>query len=143
MAHLIGTAGTAQLGIAGQRCQHVSRHVDLGNHGDVALLGIGHDVARLLLCVVAAVRRLVVQVGIGAHHGARSLRADGGELGIAFDLDAPALIVGQVPVKHVHVVQRQQVDEFLDEVHPPEVSRAVQVHAAIAESWCVGDHGSG
>ena len=97
-------------------------HVDFGDHGDVALLSVLHNLARLLLGVETAVGNAVVEVGVSAKDGTRTLRTDGGELGIFLNLYAPTLIVGQMPVEDVHVVHSQQVDELLDEAHTPEVA---------------------
>ena len=46
-------------------------------------------------------------------------------------------------VKHVHVVQGQQVDVFLDEVRVEEMTAHVKMHAPIAEPRTVGDGGGG
>ena len=100
----------------------MTRHVDLRYYGDVALLGIGHNVACLLLGIESAMRRLVVQVGIGAEDRTRALRSDLRQSGIALDFDTPALIVRQMPVEGVHVVKYHQIDELLDEVNAPEMA---------------------
>ena len=59
------------------------------------------------------------------------------------NFDAPALIVCQMPVEHIHIVHGQQVDVFLDESHWEEMTRAIEVHATIGETWCVGDDDGG
>ena len=70
------------------------------------------------------------------------LLAPGADLGqprIALDLDAPALIVGQVPVQGVELVQREQVDELLDELLGHEMPGNVEHHAAPGEARRVLD----
>ena len=44
-----------------------------------------------------------------------------------------------MPVKDVHVMKRQQVDELLDKRDGEEMTRAVEVHTAPREARCVGD----
>ena len=68
--HLIWSSRTAQFRIAGEGCEHVSRHVDLRDDGDVPFLGISDDVAGFLLSVIAAIGDAVVDVGVGADDGA-------------------------------------------------------------------------
>ena len=53
----------------------------------------------------------------------RPPRADLRELRVLLDLDAPALVVGEVPVERVQLVQRHQVDVLLHELLRHEVAR--------------------
>ena len=117
VSHLIGTARTTELRIRGERRQHVSGHVYLRYDGDMPCCGVRHNVAYLLLCIVAAIRCLVVKVGIRADDRTATLGTYGDQLRPFLDFDAPALIISEVPVKHVHIMQRQQVDELLDKIH--------------------------
>ena len=66
-------------------------------------------------------------------------RADLRELGMRADREAEALIVGQVPVKDVEAIEREQIDVALDELLREEVARHVEVHGAHAMSRCVVD----
>ena len=45
-------------------------------------------------------------------------------------------------MESVHVVEGQQVDELLYELHREEMTGTVKVHAAPTETWCIGDNGS-
>ncbi len=80
-------AVAVQLGIRGQRRVGVARHVDLRDDGDEALGRVSDDVRVLILSVEAA--------GTATDLGASTVR---GEPGPRLDLDAPALIVGEVQV---------------------------------------------
>ena len=73
VAYLIRATSTTQIRIASQSCQHVSRHIDFRDHGDMALLGISHNVASLFLGVETTMRCLIIEVGIGAKNGAGTL----------------------------------------------------------------------
>ena len=116
-------------------------HVYLGNDVDIAVGSILHHLAYLLLGVVTAVALTVVDVRIAPHSSARTPGTHLGEAGILLNLDAPALVVGEMPVKAVHVVQGQQVDVLLDEIDREEVSGAVQVHAPVTKPRRIGNDG--
>ena len=143
LAHLVGAAGASQLGIGCQGRDHVSRQVDFGDYRDVSFRGVAHDVATLLLRVKSAVGTTVVTFGVMTDHGLRASAAHGGEARIALDLNAPALVVGQVPVEPVDVVERQQIDEAFHAVGCDEMARHIEFHAAIAEARCIAHAGGG
>ena len=137
--HLVRTARAAQFGIGGQRRQHMARQVDFGNHRNTPVGGIFHHVADLVLRIETAVGRTVIGSPLLADHGGLADAAHGGQLRIALDLDAPALIVGQVPVQRIELVYGHHVDIPLHFVHREEVARHVEVHAAVCEPRRVGD----
>ena len=110
-----GHAVAVELGVRGERGVGVPGHVDLGHDGDVAFLGVGHDLRVLRLGEVAA--------GAAAH--LRWIRR-GWSAAASVDGDAPALVVGQVQVQPVHLVVDEQVDEPLDDVDAEEVPRQIQ-----------------
>ena len=139
LPHLVRTARAPQLGVGGQRGLHVSGKVNLGDHGDVALGSIGHDVATLVLSVeVGAVGDAVVGSAVAPDDGLCTLGTDGVELGVFLQLKAPALVVGEVPVEAVHIVKRKHVDEALHGVDRKEVARHVEVGTTVAEAGIVG-----
>ncbi len=57
--HFKRTSGTREMGIGRQCRQHMPRHIDLRNDGDVALPGIGDNIADLWLRIVPSVRQTV------------------------------------------------------------------------------------
>ena len=65
--------------------------------------------------------------------------ADFGQLGIRLDFDAKTFVVAEVPVEHIELVHRHQVDEPLDVVRVEEVPRLVQHEAAPGETRLIGD----
>ena len=103
-------AGQRRVGGDGRR--GVAGHLDLRHDHDVALARVLDHVADLLLGVEPAA---AAAVGFGAPG------ADAGELRVLAYLDAPALVVGQMPVQHVELVARQQVDLLLHQRHRDEV----------------------
>ena len=126
----------------------VAGHLDLGHDLDVPRGRVRHDVARLLLRVEAAVQPrlagLRVDVGLrGACPGRHAPRAHRGELRILLDLQAPGLVVGQVPVQHVELVQRHPVDELLDVLGRLVVARGIEHEPAPGKARRVVDlHGA-
>src|SRR3546814_5944743 len=50
--------------------------------------------------------------------------ADLGELRVLLDLEAPALVLGEVPVEGVQLEDRHDVDVLLDELDREEVARS-------------------
>ncbi len=71
--------------------------------------------------------------------GAGAPGADLGQAGVALDLDAPALVVGEVEVEDVQLVGGQQVQVAQDVVLGQEVPGDVEHHAAPAEAGFVLD----
>ena len=126
----------AQLRIGPDRGERVARHVDLRHDRDRALGRIGDDLADLFLGVIAAGARQRRRAGCG---GGRAPCPDLGQPRIFVDLDPPALIVGQMPVKRVELVRGHPVDEPLDELGRLEVPRAVKHQPAPAEARRVLD----
>ena len=139
---VVGTTRAAQLRIGSQSALHMAGHLDLGNHLDVAFGGIAHDFEGLLLGEVAGIGDGIVRTEVTSDHRALANGTDGSELGILLDFDAPALVVGEMPVEGVHVVESKHVDVGLDAVDGEEVAAHVEVHATIGKARRVGDvHG--
>ena len=139
LPNLVRTAGATQFWISRKGSLHVSRQVDLGHNRDVAVGSILHDVANLLLCVEASVRLAVILARVVADDGLCALRTNLGEQRILLYLDAPALVVGEVPVEAVDVVQGEYVDELAYLVGAYEVARHVEVGSAVREARSVDD----
>ena len=104
----------------------MARHADFRHDGDKTLGRVGDDLAYLMPTVVAAVAprraRGLVDIGRGRGAGRDPPGADLGQPGPAGNVQPPALIVGQMPVEHVHFVQRQPVDvafDVSDRLHMP------------------------
>ena len=140
--HVVRTARAAQMRIGSQCGAHVSRHINFGNHLDVALGSVANHVAHLLLGVESAVRHAVPFARIATDDGLCAHRTHLGEARIFLDFDAPTLVVGQVPVEGVHIVQCQHIDELLHLIDTVEMAADVEHHAAIGKSGSVGDGGS-
>ena len=115
----------------------MARHVNFGNNRHIPLGGILHQFAYFLLGVKSAVRLTVVRLRVASHHRLFSLRTHRSQPRVFLDFNAPALVVGQVPVKAVQPVQRQHVDEAAYRVGRHEVPCHVQVSASVAKAWRV------
>src|SRR5688572_16792522 len=119
----------------------MTRQFDFGNYSDVARLGVGDNILDLFLCVETAVRNSVADVWreIALFYGLGPLRSDLGQARILFDLDPPALVVRQMPVKVVELVLRHQIDVLLDEIDRHEVARDIEMHATVLETVYIFD----
>ena len=53
-----------------------------------------------------------------------------GELRVPRDLDAPPLVVGEMPVEAIQLMQREKVDVLLHELLGHEMARDIEVGAA-------------
>ena len=137
--HLVSTAMAAELRITGQGSQRVPWHVDLGHDGNAPRRGVFHQPPDLRLGVVASVRLAVADGGgleprCGGAPGAHLVEAR-----VRLDLEAPPVIVSEVPVKRVEFVEGHHVEESLDERRREEVPGHVEVEATPAEARGIGD----
>ena len=113
--NLVRAACTAIFRVCCKSCLHVAGKVNLRDYRYVALCCILNNLAALLLCVEE--RTVVFAVILGAVASDDSLIAlcsDGSQLWVLLYLDAPTLVIGQVPVEAVEVVEREHVNEALD-----------------------------
>ena len=111
-------------------------HLDFGDDGYVARCGVGDHLTNLLLrIIIRSVRGVVVggRVEAVADEGLFAFRSPLREFGVAFDLDAPTLIVREMPMKSVELVGGQDIDIAFDLLDRKEVAHHVEVCAAIAE----------
>ena len=117
----------------------MTRHLNLGHDRHEPLRRERHHLADLILRVVAAVRDAVVRALV-AHADRRiAPRADARQPRVFLDLDAPALVVDEVPLEDVQFVQRERCDVLLHLGHRREMPAHVQQRAAPAEARPVLD----
>ena len=121
-------AFAVELGIDRDDRVGMPRHFNLGHDRDVALRSVIENLADLRLRVEErAVGLAVVPPPAAAPFPRRW--APGAvlrKIWIGVDLDAPALVVGEVPVQHVHFVERHLVEKALDLVDAEEVAAFVE-----------------
>ena len=110
-----------QFGIGGHDRAGVRRQVDLRHDTHAARRRIGHQVAHLILGVILAVA------------------GDRGQAGIEQALDAEALVVAEMQVKHVQLDPFHGVDLTLQRLQRHEVARRVDHQAAPRETWRILD----
>src|SRR5439155_20840192 len=99
---LVLDAGVAELGVRRDRGASMSGHLDLWDDGDPAVGRVPHDLADIVLCIETAVRhaRELALCGIPRERRDHAVLPPGaylGELRIPLDLDAPALVLGEMP----------------------------------------------
>ena len=99
----------------------MARHLDLRHHADAALPGIGDNPAHLGLRVEQAVGTLLLL------------------LGEAGGLEAPPLVVDQVPVEDVQLHSGHGIEGTLEDLEGNEVARAVDHQPAPGEARPVFD----
>ena len=137
---------TTELRISRHCCGEVAGHFNFGNDRDVEFLGVGHDIANLVLRIeIRAVLLVgpilaVFQIGI-IGIGARS--SHGRQFRIFLHFDAPALVVGQVPVEEIHLVISHDAQHLLDFLDREEVAAHVEHETAIGEARRVVDGNAG
>ena len=76
-------------------------------------------------------------------YGLGTPRGDLGQAGVTLDLDAPTLVLGEVPVETVDLVAGEMVDVLLHEVRPEEVPAHVEMHAPVGKAGRVVDEHRG
>lgn len=99
-----GGTPITQLRICGDGRNHVARHVNFRNQGDVPAVGKRDDCFDILLAVGSAVRRFVISprpVAFVTDERCFPHGTDFGQPGILLDLDSPALVFGKMKVTDV------------------------------------------
>ena len=121
-------AVAGQLRVGGERRIGMAGQIDLRHDGHVPARRVGDDLAVVVLRVVATASA----VCLGQAAVLSQARP-------ALDLDAPALVVGEVQVQDVELEQGHVVDVALHVVDAEEVARDVEHRAAVGEARVVGD----
>ena len=101
---------------------------------------ITYNLTSLCLGVIAAIRLFVVNIRIGTDDGSCTLRTYTNKFRPFFNLYAPSLIVGDMPMEDVHIVHGQQVDELLYKRHRKEMTRTVKMHTTPGKTRGIGNH---
>ncbi len=122
VAHHRPVTEHAHFGIGRDECLRMAGQVDLGNDRDAAVGGVAHQRAQFGLGVEAADARRRRRP---TRAGPLSPRADLGQLGKALDLEAPALVVGEVQVERVELHRRHLVDDPVERGQRLEVPRGI------------------
>ena len=143
---LVGFVRAREFGVGGEHLSRVSRHLYFWHDGDATLSSVAHEVAQLVLSVVAAVSASFALVHILASELAPLLpclsfapRSELGEARVALNLDAPSGSVGEVKMESVELVLRHDVDLLLEERNGLEVARHVEHERAPLESRSVNN----
>src|SRR5215831_4569055 len=102
-------------------------HFDLRYDRNKPLASILNDLSYVLLRVIAsmplaAVVVLSVAPGWPADHRFFAPGAHLSQPRVPADRKPPSLVIGQVPMENVHFVERQEIDELLDEFLGHEVA---------------------
>ena len=125
---LEGLALAGELGIGGEHGERVAGHIELGNYFNIVVVGICDYFADLILCEISGI--FLGEVVL-AEIRAAAAGADCNELGVAVNFNAPALVVGQMPVHGVHLDERGGVDELFDVLDRRHVARTVEHECAV------------
>ena len=103
-------------------------HVDLGDDRDESIGGVGHEIRVLLLREEPA----DAAADFPAAAARRQLRP-------RLDLDAPALVVGEMQMQPIELIECQQIDVPLDVFYPEEMARDVEHRATPREAGTIDD----
>src|SRR2546427_2098326 len=112
----------------------MARHLDLRHDRHEARACVGDDLADIVLRIEATVRppveaprgRVLV---LSTDERLTAPPAHLGETRVLLDLEAPPLVVGQVPVEAVELTERREIDVLLHELLRHEVTGHVEVDA--------------
>src|SRR6267154_3319378 len=102
------------------------RHLDLRHDRYEPRAGVGDDLTHVVLGVETAMR-LAIEAPLGrvlvlsADERLAAPRAHLSEARVALDLEAPPLVVRQVPVEAVELMERREIDVLLHELLRHEV----------------------
>ena len=129
--HLVRAAGASEFRIGCQSCNHMTGQVYFRDYGDTELPGIIHHLPQLLLSVVTPVRNVVITVPVASHHCAGTHTAHLGEFRIFLAFYAPALVVGEVPVKTVEFVGCHSIEQTFYIFNRKEMTGTVQHHSPV------------
>ena len=88
--------------------------VNLRDYGNMPLCCISHNLTALILSVVERTIVLaVIFAAVASYDSLVALRCNSCELGVFLYLDAPSLVIGDVPMEAVQVMKRENIDESL------------------------------
>ena len=146
--HLIVLGGVAtELGVSGHSGHHVTGKVNLGHDLNVTVLGISHDLTKVVESEehATAILGVVEEMGGATSIAERSLAnaTHGGELGIFGDFDAPALVVGEMPVETVHLIRSHDVEHALHLGLREEVASHIEHITTMAKLGLIGNSDAG
>ena len=130
--HFHGLFAAPELGIRRNRSAGMSRYIELGNYRDKSFFCKLDDVFYLFLGVKTAVGFLIA-AGFTAH------RTVLGKARVFVNLNAPALIVGQMPMEHVEFKKRNCLDILFHDFDREKVSDGVEHISAVRKTRLVVD----
>ena len=135
MLILIGRG--AKFRVSGEHSHAVARDIDFRHHRHIALSGIIDDFFHLFLGVEGVKRALRVFARKEPFDFAGAKAAFSREFGVAFQFQAPSLVVGEVPVKDIQLVECHPIDKLFDIFHREKVAHHIEVHTTEMESGMV------
>ena len=104
------------------------RHLNLRDDRHEALLGVADDVTYLILCVEASI---ATAISLGTPRSYFS------EARVLLDLDAPALVFGEVPVELIDLEHGDDIDVLLHLLDGEEVTADIDHHPTVLEGGLV------
>ena len=138
--HRVGATLASKIGEHVKGSHHVAGQIDFRDDIDVSFSRIAHNLATIVLGIVTSVALTVVDTHVSRPDNRllthTSIHCQSRE---ALYLEAPSLVVCQVPMELVAAVQRHHVEILFDEVYREEMAGAIQQHTSIAEAGRVCD----
>ena len=113
----------------------MSGHFDFRNDGNIAARGIGHYFFYLRLSIVTAVCRLFslslrfTEIPI-LTFPVHTPCANVCHFGIFFDFYSPTLVIGEMPMKYIHLMHSKHIEVCVNKFFRKEMPTDIQVHAA-------------
>ena len=132
----------AQVWIGRDRRTGVAGHFDLGHDGHVAVGRVLHDLSYVFLTVESSVAFSIKAPRLLAVVADQRLVTPGTDFRqprVLLDLDAPALIVGEMHLQAVELVQSHDVDELQQVLFGQKVPSRIDQQPTPGETRTVGD----
>ena len=132
-----------KLRICRDRRRGMAGHLDFRNHRDVARRCVGDNLPDVGLRVISSVASEMVVGGrrfrIEIKADALAPRADLRQFRVFIDLDPPALVIGEMPVKRVELVERHPVQNRFYLVLRKKMTTHIEHESTPGESRRIGN----
>ena len=140
--HLVVAVGeTAEFGICRDSGGAVPGDLHLRDYSDASLAGIFHDLADIILGIESPMRNAIAYSAVPG--GFLAPGTYFGKSGVLVDLDSPALVLCEMPMEHVLLIHRHQVDKLHYLFFWEEKTAAVEKQSTIPELGFVVDGAAG
>ena len=133
-SRFIRTSRATQLRIGSQSRQHVSRHIDLRYHRNKTIGSILYNLPSFFLRIKSTHRNTVVFVGTRSRDRFLPMRTNLRQFRVFLDLNTPALVFRQVPMKVIDMVHSQHINDFLQIIYREKVASYIHHKPSVVKT---------